>query len=203
MLHARFLLVSLQDLFVVPIASGAPVAPDCAVTTLDPPADDAQADCTATAVKPCMRYRIELLGNLMDPVIRGKYIAKLGRACYVSEANTFDCFYKTPEKACEMGILVPDVVGAAAYDPGYPKCHKADNGIDYWRQTGSDSANRFNVFFAEAPRESPQIDVNGVPTPIDGPYRDLPEPPTVKVGGRFECASGMFDAKGISITQRE
>lgn len=203
MLHTRSLLALLPVLFVWPIACGAPAASECAVTTLDPPVDEVPADCTTAVEKPCMRYRPELLGNLMDPVIRAKYIAKLGPACYVSEADTFDCFYKTPEKACEMGIFVPDVVGAAAYDPKYPECHKADNGTDYWRQTGSDTANRFNVFFAEAPRETPLIDVNGVRTPIDGPYRDLPEPPVVKVGGDFKCASGMFKATGESMTQRE
>lgn len=199
---ARIALVLLCIGLALPLACTAPAGSECALTTLDPPVDEGPADCTAAAVKPCMRYRIELLGNLMDPVIRAKYIAKFGRACYVSEANTFDCFYKDPYKACDDGLLVPQVIGAMALDPKYP-CKKVDGTEDYWRQTGPDISNKINIFFAEAPRESPLIDVNGVPTPIDGPYRDLPEPPTVKVGGEFKCASGMVDAAGKSITQRE
>lgn len=201
MSFARLVLV-LCALLGLPTACGGPSGSECAVTTLDPPVDEAPADCTTPTEKPCMRYRIELQGNVMDPLIRAQYIAKFGRACYVSEANTFDCFYKDPLDACRDGLLVPEVIGAMALEPKYP-CKKVDGKEDYWRQTGPDSSNKINIFFAQAPLESSLIDVNGVPTPINGPYRDLPEPATVKVGGKFDCPSGMVDATGKPMTQRE
>jgi len=150
-----------------------------------------------------MLYRIQLLGNPKDDAaLRAKYIAKFGSACYMSEANTFDCFYKDPQDACKNGVLVPDVVGAAAYDKTYPCVENKVTG-NYTRQVGSDSKNVMTVYFENAPRETPLIDVNGVPTAIHGPYRDVPEPLTVKVGGTFNCASGMLDTTGKPIRQRE
>lgn len=181
-----------------------PVDSSCPTPAVESPVNEPAGDCSMAAPTPCMRYRIELMGNpSMDPALQAKYIAKFGSACYLSEADTFDCFFKTPEKACEMGVLVPDVVGASAYDKTHPECKKADNGIDYWRQIGPNIANKMNVFYAEAKRETPLIDVNGVRTAVNGPYRDVPEPPVVKVGGDFRCPSGMFNAEGKSITQRD
>jgi len=74
---------------------------------------------------------------------------------------------------------------------------------NYWRQVGPDPSIRITVFFENAPGVTPLIDVNGVLTAINGPYRDVPEPPTVKVGGYFYCASGMLDTPGKSIPLRE
>lgn len=146
------------------------------------------------AEKPCMRYRIQLLGNpSTDPALRAKYVAAFGSACYMSEAKTFDCFYKDPQDACADGVLVPEVFGAAAHDKNYPECKKVPNSEDYWRQVGPDPSIKIDIAFAEAPRETPLIDVNGVPTAINGPYRDVPEPPTVKVGGTFGCPSGSIN----------
>lgn len=173
----------------------------CSVPAADPPAEP-PSDCSMPAEKPCMLYRIQLDGNVMDPVVRAKYMAKFGSACYVSEANTFDCFYKDPQKACDDGVLVPEVISAAPHDKGYP-CLRVAGTDNYWRQVGSDPAIKIDITYAEAPRETPLIDVNGVSTAINGPYRDLPEPPTVKVGGTFNCASGMFDTDGLSMSQRK
>lgn len=137
-----------------------------------------------------MKYRIQLLGNLMNPVLRGNYKTKFGSACYVSESNTFDCFYRDPLKACEDGVLVPDVYGAAEYDKTY-KCQQVPGTKDWWRQVGPDPAIKIDIKYDKAPLETSLIDVNGVPTAINGPYRNLPEPSTVKIGGRFDCASGQ------------
>ena len=42
-----------------------------------------------------MRYHIPLVGNpSTDVALRSKYIAAFGTACYMSEFDTFDCFYK-------------------------------------------------------------------------------------------------------------
>ena len=173
----------------------------CPISTAEPQPEP-PSDCSMPAAPPCMRYRIQLDGDVMDPVVRAKYIAKFGSACYVSEANTFDCFYKDPQKACDDGVLVPEVIGATPHDKGYP-CLQVVGTDNYWRQTGSDPAIKIDITFAPAPRETPLIDVNGVPTAVNGPYRDVPEPPTVKVGGDFDCTSGMFNAAGKSMQQRE
>jgi hypothetical protein len=157
------------------------------------------------APAPCMRYRIQLMGNPKDdPALRAKYKAAFGSACYVSEAPTptFNCFYKDPLKACEDGVLVPDVFGAAEYDKNY-KCQEVKGTKDWWRQVGPDPAIKIDITYDEAPLETSLIDVNGVPTAINGPYRNLPEPSTVKVGGEFDCASGQVGADGKPLSQKE
>ncbi len=185
-------------------ACDAPIDSACPTPAVDPPVEEPAADCSMPAAKPCMLYRIQLMGNPKDdPVLRAWYIKKFGSACYMSEADTFDCFYKDPQKACADGVLVPEVFGAAAHSKDYPECKKVPNSEDYWRQVGPDPSIKIDITFAIAPRETPLIDVNGMPTAINGPYRDVPEPPTVKVGGEFKCASGMFDADGLSIPQRK
>ena len=182
----------------------APVDSACPTPAVDPPVEEPAGDCSMPTVKRCKLYRIQLLGNPVDdPVLRANYIKNFGSACYMSEAGTFDCFYKDPLKACADGVLVPDVYGAAEYDKTHPACLKVPGTEDYWRQVGPDPSIKIDITFTEAPRETPLIDVNGVPTAINGPYRDVPEPPIVKVGGDFKCASGMFDAEGLSMTQRE
>jgi len=155
-------------------------------------------------VKPCKRYHIPLLGNPTDDVaLRNKYKGAFGSACYMSEGPnaTFDCFYEKREKACADAALIAEVFGAAPYDKGY-MCQAVGNG-DYTLQVGPDPAIKIDITYTDAPLETSLIDVNGVPTAVSGPYRNLPEPPTVKVGGRFDCASGRVDAKGDSMKQRE
>jgi hypothetical protein len=62
-----------------------------------------QAACPATIENPCMRYTFTLDGNpSTDVVSRNKYIAAFGDACYMSEANTFGCFYKKPQARATM-----------------------------------------------------------------------------------------------------
>ena len=150
-----------------------------------------------------MRYRIQLVG---DPntnlALRAKYAAAFGDACYVSEANTFDCWYKTWEKACEDAALIGEVSGNAAYDKGY-KC-QPDGVGNYWLQIGPDVANRTWIFFDNAPRQTPLVEVDGVLVEVSGPYRDLPEPPTVGPGHEFKnCYSGVLDANGDALYQHE
>jgi hypothetical protein len=184
-------------------ACGAPVESGCPTPAVDPPVEEPASDCTMPTAKPCILYRIQLMGNpSTDPAPRAKYVAAFGSACYMSEANTFDCFYKDPQKACADGVLVPEVFGAAPHDKSY-QCLRVEGTENYWRQVGPDPSIKIDIIFAEAPRQTPLIDVNGVPTAVNGPYRNVPEPPTVKVGGNFYCASGMFDAEGNSIRQRD
>ncbi|MDI1451543.1 hypothetical protein [Polyangium sp. 6x1] len=147
-----------------------------------------------------MRYRIQLVGDLMNAALRAKYVAAFGDACYVSEAGTFDCWYEKWEKACEDAALIGEVSGNAAYDKGY-KC-QPDGVGNYWLQIGPDVANRTWIFFDKAPRQTPLVEVDGVLVEVSGPYRDLPEPPTVGPGHEFNnCDSGMLGADGKPLLQ--
>jgi len=59
---------------------------------------------------PCMRYRIPLVGNpSTDVALRAKYIAAFGSACYMSAANTFDCFYQDWKAACADAVKIGEV----------------------------------------------------------------------------------------------
>jgi hypothetical protein len=141
-------------------------------------------ECPATMEKPCMRYRIPLAGNpSTDVALRSKYIAAFGTACYMSEANTFDCFYQKWEHACADAVKIGEVSGNAPYDEGYT-CQPVGNG-DYTLQIGSDIANELTINYQAAPRQTPLIEVNGVPTEVSGPYRNLPEPQLVGPGQLF------------------
>lgn len=149
-----------------------------------------------------MRYRITLLDDpTINLMVRAKYIAAFGDACYVSEANTFDCFYKEWPKACAEVVRVGEVSGNAPYDKGYT-CQPDGQG-NYWLQTGSDVANRTWVYFMEAPRQAPRIDINGVPTEVSGPYRNLVDPNQVGPGNMFDRPSGMFNNNGDPIDQQK
>lgn len=159
----------------------------CPAPTVVPPVEEPATDCAMPADKSCMRYRIQLDGDVMDPVVRAKYIAWFGSACYVSEANTFDCFYKDPQKACADGVLVPEVLGASAHNKSYP-CLQVAGTDNYWRQVGSDPAIKIDITYEVAPRETPLIDVNGVSTAVNGPYRNLTEPDKLAPGNDFHCA---------------
>lgn len=146
-----------------------------------------------------MRYRIELAP---DPntnlALRAKYVAAFGSACYLSEANTFDCFYRTWKKACEDAVKIGTVSGNAPYDPGYT-CQPVGNG-DYTLQIGPNVANITRIIFDKAPRQSPLIDVMGMPTAVNGPYRSLPEPQVLGPGEDFY--EYTFDKNGVKIQQR-
>ena len=148
------------------------------------PPSDAAPECAAEVEKPCMRYRIPLVGDPnMDVALRAKYSAAFGTACYMSEADTFDCYYKPIKKACADAVRIGQVSGNAAYDPGY-MCQAVGNG-DYSLQIGPDPANKLFIYLKDAPRQTPLIDINGVPTAVNGPYRNLPEPKKVGVGESF------------------
>jgi len=180
--------------------SSGPSTSACSAPGVDPQAVE-PTSCPAPVEEPCMRYRLELLGdptnNLM---VRAKYIAKFSDACYVSEANTFDCWYKTWEKACEDAALIGEVSGSAPYDKGY-KC-QPDGVGNYWLQTGSDPMIRTWIYFDQAPRQTPFVEVDGMLVEVNGPYRNLPEPLTVGSGQPFECDSGVLGADGKGLTQQ-
>ena len=144
----------------------------------------------------CKRYSIQLLGNPhTDPVLRANYIAEFGRACYLSAGGTFGCFYKKAQvkpygDACKHAQMVAKVYGAQLQYEDHPLTCKAVPGTNeeqYTLQVGPDSVHVVHIDLLYAPLETSDIDVNGVPTAINGPYRNLPEPSTVKPGGRFDC----------------
>jgi hypothetical protein len=160
----------------------------------------------------CKRYSIQLLGNPhTDPVLRANYIAEFGRACYLSAGGTFGCFYKKAQvkpygDACKHAQMVAKVYGAQLQYEDHPLTCKAVPGTNeeqYTLQVGPDSVHVVHIDLLYAPLETSDIDVNGVPTAINGPYRNLPEPPKVKVGGRFDCASGQVGPDGKPMQQRK
>jgi len=184
--------------------SGGPNTSACPASSVDPPPVE-PTTCPAPVEEPCERYRLELLGDpTNNPAVRAKYIAAFDDACYLADnANrTFDCWYKTWAKACEDAPFIGEVSGNAAYDKGY-KCQPVGNG-DYTLQTGSNVSNITRIFFDNAPRQTPLVEVDGMLVEVNGPYRNLPEPPTVGTGQPFnKCFSGMVDANGEAIYQRE
>ena len=140
---------------------------------VDPP--DPPIDCSVPIDEQCMRYHIQLVGNpSMDVALRNTYFAAFGTACYMSEVTTFDCFYKKWETACADAVKIGEVSGNAPYDKGYT-CQPVGNG-DYTLQVGSDVANKITINYQHAPRQTALTEINGTPTEVNGPYRDLPEP---------------------------
>jgi hypothetical protein len=181
--------------------SSEPVLPGSCPTPPDTPEDTATT-CPAPIEEPCMRYHIPLDGNpSTDVALRNQYIAAFGTACYISEAATFDCFYKKWQDACADAVKIGEVSGNAPFDTSYT-CQPVGNG-DYTLQVGSDVANQITINYQAAPRETPLIEVDGVPTEVSGPYRDLIEPQNVAPGERFYCPSGMVGADGKSLNQRD
>ncbi|MDC3962005.1 hypothetical protein [Polyangium jinanense] len=152
-----------------------------------------------------MRYRIPRMGNPgMDLALRAKYIAAFGSACYLSEGPTptFNCFYKTPQEACDEGVRVAEVFGAAPYDKNYPACEPIAGTENYFRQVGPDPAIHIVISYEPAPRQTPLVEVDGVPTEVSGPYRNLPEPPTLGPAQPFnKCDSGVLGADGKPLLQ--
>jgi hypothetical protein len=148
-----------------------------------------------------MRWRIPLLANpSMDVALRNKYKAAFGDACYISVSNTFDCFYKTPQKACEDAVKISEVYGAPPYEDHPDSCQKAGATENYSLQVGPDVANTIPINYQNAPRETPLIETDGVPTEVNGPYRNLSEPPKVAPGEDFWCKT--VDKNGNSVIQR-
>ncbi|MFO0757841.1 MAG: hypothetical protein U0359_15200 [Byssovorax sp.] len=172
-----------------------------------PPPPDTPVDegttCPAPVEYPCMRYHIPLVGNPSTDVgLRNKYIAAFGDACYMSEFDTFDCFYEKWQDACADAAKIGAVSGNAAYDQGYA-CQPVAGTEDYTLQIGSDVANYITINYQAAPRQSPLVEVDGEPTEVNGPYRNLMEPPTLGPGQPFrECNSGMIGPDGGTLDQR-
>ncbi|MDI3289338.1 hypothetical protein [Polyangium sp. 15x6] len=153
-----------------------------------------------------MRYRIPLLGNPhMDVVLRDKYIAAFGSPCYLSVLPTFDCFYQEKEvkgKACDDAKRIAEVFGAAPYDKNHA-CELVAGTENYRLQVGSDVANEIFINYQDAPRQTPLVVVDGMPTEVSGPYRDLSDPADVAPGYKFDRNSGMVNADGGFLEQRE
>jgi hypothetical protein len=82
--------------------------------------------------------------------------------------------------------MIADIVQAAPYDKQY-KCLQTPGMEDYWLQVGPDPGIHIEIKYGIAPLETSLIDVGGVPTAINGPYRNLPEPSTVEPGKDFHC----------------
>ena len=171
----------------------------------DPTPPDTSTACPAPVEDPCMRYHIPLDGNpSFDVPLRNKYIAAFGSACYMSDSDpsTFNCFYKMWQAACADAVKIGEVSGNAPFDKGY-MC-QPDGVGNYTLQVGPDVANSIQINYQAAPRQTPLVEVNGMPTELSGPYRNLTEPPTLGPGQPFNrCNSGMVDADGGSLTQTE
>ncbi len=149
-----------------------------------------------------MRYRIPLLGNPgFDVDLRNKYIGAFGDACYMSEANTFDCFYKTWQAACADAVKIAELAGNQPYDRGYT-CQPVGDG-NYTLQVGADIALKITINYQAAPRQTPLVEVDGVPTEVNGPYRNLTEPKKLEVGQDFYCPSGQVDAQANPLNQHD
>jgi hypothetical protein len=180
-------------------ACGAPVESGCPAPGADPPVEQ-PSDCSMPTEMPCMRYLIPLAGDPnADLALRAKYIAAFGSACYLSEANTFDCFYKDWKAACADAVKIGEVSGNAPYDKGYT-CQPVGNG-DYTLQIGPDVANKLTIYYQAAPRQTPLIDIKGIPTEVNGPYRNLTEPQKLGPGEDFYC--NTFDKNGATIKQKD
>lgn len=173
------------------IPEGGEVPEGCAPSTATtvPPGANPPPTCPETNDNPCMRYLIPIVGNPNeDLALRAKYTSAFGSACYMSEADmfgvsTFNCFYKELKNACADAAKIGAVSGNAAYDQGYT-CQPVGNG-DYTLQIGPDVANKLFIYYQAAPRQTPFIDINGTPTEVSGPYRNLPELEVLEPGKVF------------------
>ena len=97
-------------------------------------------------------------------------------------------------------MKIGEVAGVVPYDTGYT-C-QPDGVGNYTLQIGPDVANKIQINYQAAPRQTPLVEIDGVPTEVSGPYRNLTEPPTLGPGQPFnKCDSGMVDADGKALTQ--
>jgi hypothetical protein len=173
----------------------------CSAQSNDPPDDDETMGTCSAPDDACWRYKILLVGDPNTHLdLRDAYTAAFGDACYVSVSNTFDCFYKTWQAACADAALIGEVSGNAPYDKGYT-C-QPDGVGNYTLQNGPDPALVTYITYYAAPRQTPLVEVNGVQTEVNGPYRNLPEPQTIEPGMDFYCPNGMIGADGFPIAQR-
>lgn len=163
-------------------------------------------ECSDTLEVPCNRWYIPLLGNPVPNLeLRNKYIAAFGSPCYLSETNTFNCFYQEKEvktKACNDAKLIAELFGAAPYDKTY-ECQEIPNSDDFRLQVGPDVSNEIFIRFKDAPRQTPLVEVDGVPTEVNGPYRNLVDPDEVAPGYTFDGNSGIPDGDGGVLKQKE
>lgn len=170
------------------------------------PMTDTPQECPDTIEDPCNRWYIPLLGNPSDKLdLRNKYITAFGSPCYMSETNTFNCFYQEKEvktKACNDAKLIAELFGAAPYDKNY-ECQPIPNSDDFRLQVGPDVSNEIFIRFKDAPRQTPLVVVDGVPTEVNGPYRNLVDPDQVAPGNDFEWNSGIPDGDGGMLKQRQ
>ncbi len=167
-----------------------------------PPDTNMPTECSASIEEPCLRYHIPLVGNpSTDVALRSKYIAAFGTTCYMSEVDTFDCFYQKWQAACADAVKIGEVSGNAPYDKGYTG-QPVGNG-DYTLQIGSDVANKITINYQAAPRQTPLTEIGGVPTEVSGPYRNLVEMTAIEPGKNFEDNSGMVGADGGFLRQRQ
>jgi hypothetical protein len=168
-----------------------------AQTTTDTP-----MECSASVEEPCMRYHIPLDGNpSFDVALRNKYIAAFGSACYMSEVSTFDCFYQKWQAACADAVQIGGVSGNAPYDTGY-MCQPVAGTEDYSLQIGADVGQTIFINYQAAPRQTSLTEVDGMPTEVSGPYRNLVDPPGVGPGGNFDLNSGIPDGDGGVFIQK-
>jgi hypothetical protein len=150
-----------------------------------------------------MRYHIPLDGNpSFDVALRNKYIAAFGSACYVSEVGTFDCFYQKWQAACADAVKIGEVSGNAPFDKTY-MC-QPDGVGNYTLQVGSDVANKIVINYQAAPRQTPLTEIDGMPTEVNGPYRNLTDPAGVGPGDPFlGNNSGIPDGDGGVLDQQK
>jgi hypothetical protein len=166
------------------------------------PGTGPQEPCPPDPASSCMRYHIPLVGNpSFDIPLRNKYIAAFGDACYMSEVDTFDCFYKKWQDACADAAKIGEVAGVVPYEQGH-MCQPIPNTEDYSLDIGSGQTILIN--YQVAPLQSPLTDINGVPTAVSGLYRNLTDPAQVGPGDEFtKTNSGIPDGDGGFLNQRE
>lgn len=139
-------------------------------------------------------------GHHSSLALDGQAPGPFGSACYVSEVDTFDCFYRTWQAACADAVKIGELAGNQPYDTGYI-CQPVGNG-DYTLQVGPNVALEITINYQHAQRQTPLIDVNGTPTEVNGPYRSLPDPQTVGPGEDFRCVVAV-NPDGTGLIQRE
>jgi hypothetical protein len=66
-----------------------------------------------------------------------------------------------------------------------------------------DVANKIQINYQAAPRETPLIEIDGVPTEVNGPYRNLPQVTPVKPGEDFYCSTGLVGEDGSPLNQKD
>ena len=98
-------------------------------------------------------------------------------------------------------MKIAKVYGAAPYDEGYT-CQPVGDG-DYSLQVGPDPAIKIPINYLDAPLQTSLIEVKGVPTEVNGPYRSLVEVTPIKPDKGFYCSSGQVGADGKTLDQRE